>query len=282
MLACIGVLGRWIWEGQRPSWPLVSRGGELYVGERVVRGRGRVPLGQWILTTRSSSARIQVGRIGVVDLAPNSRLHVVGREGEVHRLALERGVLDAYILAPPRRFVVETPSATAVDLGCAYELEVDASGASSLTVIAGWVSFESHGRESFVPAGARCSTRPGLGPGTPHFTDAAPAMKNALAEVDLGGDAPPPAALARVLESARREDAFTLWHLLVRLQPDARARIFERLATLVPPPASVSREGVVAGDRRMLDAWWDALGLGLTRDWRRWKGSDPSERRGPS
>src|SRR5262249_43165398 len=154
----------------------------------------------------------------------------------------------------------------------------DATGQGVLTVAVGWVSFEHHGRESFIPAGARCLTRPGLGPGTPYFTDATPAFKNALATVDLTSGKPDGSALDLVLKEARREDAFTLWHLLVRLEGEERARVYDRLAQLVTPPTGVTRAGTVAGDRAMLDRWWDALGLGGTQDWRRWKGSYPGER----
>ena len=269
-LVAAPVLGGW-WLRTTLSWPVAATSGTPYVGERALRGSGRVALGQWIVTNGTSSARLEVGRIGFVSIAPNSRLRVLKREGQVHRLALERGGLEAYILAPPRRFVVDTPSATAVDLGCVYDLEVDDRGAGTLTVVAGWVSFESHGRESFVPAGARCTTRPGRGPGTPHFTDAPASMKNALFAVDVAGADAPDSALALVLSSARREDAFTLWHLLVRLTDKDRAAVYDRLAVLVPPPAPVTRQGVMAGDRAMLDQWWDALGLSLTKDWRRWR-----------
>jgi hypothetical protein len=181
------------------------------------------------------------------------------------------GTVTAVILAPPRQFVVETPSAAAVDLGCAYTLQVDAQGAAMVTVVAGWVSFETGGRESFIPAGARCTTRPGLGPGTPYFTDASAAFKNALTALDLGGDAPAPATLAAVLAEARREDALTLWHLLARRRGAEREAVYERLATLTPPPAGVTRAGVLQGDRAMLDRWWDELGLGEIRYWREWQ-----------
>lgn len=277
--ALLVVAGVAWWLAMPRGWEIAVTSGAPEVGERPLRGSGRVEAGTWLVTDAGSSARIAVGKIGVVDLGPNSRLRVVGRRGEEHRLALERGVLDAVILAPPRRFVVETPSATAVDLGCAYTLEVDASGGGVLTVAVGWVSFEFEGRESFIPAGARCFTRPGLGPGTPCFTDAAPALKNALAIVDLADGTPPDSALATVLGAARREDAFTLWHLLARVKGEGRARVYERLSALVPPPAAVTRDGVLTQDRAMLDRWWDEFGLGSTRDWRRWKGPYPDDRR---
>ena len=51
-----------------------------------------------------------------------------------NRLALERGRIYATILAPPQKFFVETPSALAVDLGCAYSLEVIDTGETILFV----------------------------------------------------------------------------------------------------------------------------------------------------
>ena len=60
-------------------------------------------------------------------------------------------------------------------------------------------------------------------------------------------------ALDRALASARARDALSLWHLLARVEPDERGRVFDRLAELVPPPDGVTRDGVAAGDRAMRD-----------------------------
>src|ERR1039458_5028797 len=49
-------------------------------------------------------------------------------------------------------------------------------------------------------------------------------------------------------------------------------RVYDALAALVPPPAGVTREGILHGDRRMLDRWWDQLGLGDTGWWRHLQG----------
>jgi hypothetical protein len=197
---------------------------------------------------------------------------LVAARRDRQQLALEIGRMRAIIIAPPRRFQVETPSALAVDLGCAYSLEVAPDGGSQLTVEIGWVSFESGGRESFVPAGARCVTRPGYAPAE---------VKNGLAMFDFGvaavSGAPEDsvarrdAGLAMVLRSARKEDALTLWHLLSRTHDDERAQVFDALATRVPPPAGVTRDGILEGDASMLEHWWDALGFGDTATWRRWR-----------
>jgi hypothetical protein len=74
------------------------------------------------------------------------------------------------------------------------------------------VAFEHGGRESFIPAGARCATRPGTGPGTPYMSDAPQALSDALSVLDFGGPSPASttAALAVVLRHARPDDAVTL------------------------------------------------------------------------
>ena len=264
----------------RPAaWEVGTLSGAPRLKGQPLAGRARIQGGDSLVTDAGSSAWISIGKIGAVELGPDSRLRVLATRVRHHRLALDRGVLQARIVAPPREFVVDTPSATAIDLGCVYELEVDALGQATLSVLVGWVSFEKGGRETFVPAGARCATRGDAGVGTPYFTDASAGFKNALAEVDLAGPGKrvPAAALEQVLAEARREDAFSLWHLLVRVPQADRARVADALAALVPMPAGVTREGVLAGNRAMLDQWWDSLGLGATADWRRWKGAWPAD-----
>jgi hypothetical protein len=74
-----------------------------------------------------------------------------------------------------------------------------------------------------------------------------------------------------VLADARAKDTVTLWHLLSRVDGPLRGRVFDRLAQFVPPPSGVTREGVLAGQKQMLDDWWDTLGLGAANWWRVWK-----------
>jgi hypothetical protein len=244
-------------------------------------GERRLRVGEWLFTG-AGRARVAVGAIGEVELEPVTRVGLVDAGRRFHRLSLERGVLHATIWAPPGQFLVDTPSAVAVDLGCRYTLGVDLDGSARLRVEAGWVGLEHHGRESFVPAGAVCLTRPGRGPGTPYYEDAPPPLAGALLELDFGDGRGRPAALGRALASARPRDAVSLWHLLSRVRGAERGRVFDRLAALVPPPDSVTRAGILAGDRAMRDRWWDELGLGTAAFWREWtwRSSPAPDRKG--
>ena len=216
-------------------------------------GTGRIGVGQLLETDARSTARIAIADIGTVDVSPNSRIRLAATGSDEHRLSLERGKLHAKIYAPPRLFVVDTPSAKAVDLGCEYTLDVDKNGDSVLHVTGGWVALERDGRESIVPAGMMCKTRKGQGLGTPFNAEATEAFKKALDSFDFsrGGSA----AVQTIIREAELYDMFTLWHLLSRVSPSDRGLVYDALAELVPPPPGVTREGVLSKNKKMLDAW---------------------------
>jgi hypothetical protein len=142
-----------------------------------------------------------------------------------------------------------------------------------LHVTSGWVALELQDRESVVPAGAACETRPGLGPGTPYFEDASKVFRDSLKLVDFDTDVNArSAALVSILDQARPRDTLTLWHLLARVDGEDRARVYDKMAALFPPPAGVTREGVLALNQQMLDAWreelertWMGVGKGVPK-----------------
>ena len=150
-------------------------------------------------------------------------------------MSLAHGTIHAEIWAPPKFFVVDTPSAVATDLGCAYTLQVDPSGAGLVRVTSGWVGFEFRGREAFIPQQAVCRTRPAVGPGTPYYEDAPSGYADALTMLDFG-PANDPGARRRARYGAvqgtpaRCADAVASAHprderrAAPRLRPDGRAR----------------------------------------------------------
>jgi hypothetical protein len=271
-LACAASL--WHVSASDPAaWRVVRVAGTPRAGRAPVDDAARLSVGAWLETDAASRATLAVSTIGQLDVEPNSRLRLVETREGTHRLAMARGTVHAFIWAPPGQFVIDTPSSRAVDLGCAYTLDVGPDGSGAIEVTAGWVAFEHAGRESFIPAGARCATRPRVGPGTPHMVDAPAGLDEALSALDFGEASITvrDQALARVLALARPEDTVTLWHLLARVRRAERDAVFEALARHVPPPASVTREGIRSGDQVMRDAWWDALDIGDVDFWRAWK-----------
>lgn len=267
VLLVVGGLGVWwLWEkgsktdAGRSSWLVQSLEGAPRIGNKRIADAGRLGKGEWLETDGSSRAQIEVSSIGTVNIDENTRVRLLETAPTEHRLELARGKMSATIWAPPRLFFVDTPSAVAADLGCAYTLEVDDHGVGKLRVTSGWVALELKDRESIVPAEAACETRPEVGPGTPYFEDASPAFRDALSRFDFQHD---PVvmkdALTVMLTEARPRDTLTLWHLLTRVSETDRPLVYDALAKYFPPPAGVTREGVLQRNWSMLQIWKNEL-----------------------
>lgn len=206
---------------------------------------GWLPAGSWLETGAGETARVEVADIGKIELGGDSRLSLVATGPSEHRMELERGSLHAKVTAPPRLFVIETPSATAIDLGCEYDLEVGPDGAAVLTVTNGQVELAGGGRLTLVPMGATARTRSGAGPGLAWSTQwATPALQAAIDRFDQGDLG----ALDALLAESRPRDTVTLYNLLFRVATaEDRLRIYERIDEHVSIPEMILPEDIEAG-----------------------------------
>jgi len=264
------------------GWSVSSLEGAPQIGTQILsadHAATKLQVGQTLTTNSSSRASLSQTDLGEIKVDPNSQLRLLQSGPNRKRIQLDLGTIHAYIWAPPTQFVVDTPSATAVDLGCAYTLQVAVDGSGSIRTTLGWVGFHLNSRDSFIPAGAMCHTRRNVGPGTPYFEDATPRFRESLAEFDSAGEnsEDQDVSLSSVLAQARAKDALTLWHLLSRTTGRNRHLVYHRLADLAPPPQGVTRDGILQLDPHMLDLYWNALNLGDISIWRFWEqSSSPS------
>ncbi|HEY3221552.1 MAG TPA: hypothetical protein VGJ80_12535 [Gemmatimonadales bacterium] len=239
------------------AYDVTALAGRPLIGTTRLAASGRLRVGDWLQTDDSSRALIAVGRIGQVEVRPDTRVQLVVASANEHRLALARGTIDAKVDAVPRLFFVETPAGTAIDLGCAYTLETDSLGKGLLHVTGGEVEFQTGRRSSRVPLGALMQIRPAAGPGMPYVEDAPAPLVRALIAFDFEkGRA---RAMRNILALARPQDALSLWHLLQRVAPALRGVVYDRLATLVPPPPGVTRRAAIALESRALEGYWTKI-----------------------
>src|SRR5260370_30674614 len=198
-----------------PTWDVARLAGAPKIGWKAIgadSGVAKLGVGQTLVTDSSSRASITLDETGRVEVEAGSRLRLVANGPGRKRLSLERGTIHATIWAPPGEFVVDTPSAVAVDLGCVYTLHVADSAAGRLRTTIAWVGFKLNGHESFIPAGAICQTRPKVGPGTPYFEDASASFRDALSRFDFESTTPAErnALLGILLTDAGRKGTLTL------------------------------------------------------------------------
>ena len=256
------LLALWGWQARRDqpdsAWEIAPLAGAPVLRDRGLSSARALRPGDWVRTDAASRVRVSAPEVGRVDVGPESEVRLLLTATDEHRIEMACGELSAFIWAPPRLFFVETPAGVAEDLGCQYDLVVDRSGNGTLSVGLGFVSFERDGLQVIVPQGARCDLRAGIGPGTPHALQASALLRRALERLD-GGAADASDALATILTASTAVDAVTLWHLLPRVETTERRQVVDKLASLVAPPANVTREGIMGLDTHMLDGWWAAI-----------------------
>lgn len=275
--ALVAALAAHRYSGPPPAWPVAPRGrwwaavglslaaaAAVFLGVRVattppsgwgyraVEGPGCaacvLSVGDTLRTGASTRVRLDVADVGLLDVAPGTTLSLAASGDGAHRVVLERGRVDALIVAPARAFVVSTPHGDVVDLGCAFALAVDARGAAQVDVGSGMVAVEREGRSARVPAGARGGTRPDAPPATPRWQDADPGFAAALDAWDAGAG-----PLAEVLAAATPRDTLSLWHLAT--EPG----VFERIVALEPGVLPTDEAAVRRGDPAALELLWRDL-----------------------
>src|SRR5690349_3738825 len=103
------------------GWQFVAEEGHPDVEGRSMKS-GVLHVGQSLETMAGERVRLQVASIGEVEVRDQSQVRLLeSREGR-QRLAMPFGTMHARIYAPPAVFIVDTPAARAVDLGCEYTL----------------------------------------------------------------------------------------------------------------------------------------------------------------
>jgi hypothetical protein len=244
----------WLVPGSEPDgFPVQAVTGTATIDGNPIGAGARLSVGSWLESAASTAIEVRIADIGIITVHGETRLGLLeSLEGSVQRLQLDRGRIEALITAPPRLFLVNTPSAVAVDLGCQYELEVDEAGNGLLEVTLGWVALERGSSVVTVPADASARLY-GDGPGVPWFNDAPPELIEALDRFEI----------QTVLARSRPRDSLTLWHLLERVDDASRPAVIARLDDLVGMPPGVTAAGVARLDRSMLDLWWNDIEL----DW---------------
>lgn len=239
---------------QGAPWSVRGIRGLTTTTDAAGRRASALQAGGAVQTSADGAARLAIGTVGHAELGGDTRVRLLRAAPTELRLALERGSMHASVDAPPRLFLVEAAGALATDLGCEYRLSTTRDGGARLEVLEGEVELARNGIVSVVPAGnvstvaAGSATRPSL----PVPLNADTALVRAVNAFDRQADS---AAIADVVRAADARSTITLWHLLGRAPAAYRGMVYDRLAALSPPPASVTRERAIEGGSYALQRW---------------------------
>jgi hypothetical protein len=280
MAASLAVVGTaavaaWWW---RESWP-AGRPWPVSVGAPASRlSAPQLALDRRLIVD-APETEVAIARIGVMRVEPGSAITLTETSSTRHRVTLDRGTINVRVWAPPARFAIQTPAGNVIDLGCIFDLTVDAAGLAHLQVVTGWVQLENSFGESLVPAGASATMRAGRRPSVPVYDDADPRFRVHVPEFERAvDDAARLTLLADITASSRGRDVLTLLMLANQSTGVVKKTLLERAAVLSPPPHGVTVDQVLA-DRSRLWIWYDALDLPPVKSWwRNWRDVFPRRR----
>lgn len=274
LLTVLAPVYRWSWPAQA-AWPLVLTTAQHTESRQLAPG-------QTLSLQNDQHARLQIARIGRIELAPGSQLQLLETASGRHRVELKQGQMQARVWAPPGYFGVQGGGALILDLGCEFELSVSPDDSGRLQVSSGWVAFERAGRETLVPAGYALDFN-GSSNSTPVRVHASDALRTALAALDqalqLRGDPPGArskdldALAAAVAEHAANDDLHSLLSLLTRYPMLAQTALYPRLANALGTAADDSqhRRDWARGEVAAINRWWQLLPRPPKAWWRHWR-----------
>lgn len=239
--------------------------------------RAELEVGQPLEVRPSSSADVAVARIGTMRVAGGAEVVLQSTSSGHHRVWLSRGAVSVRLWAPPFSFVVLTPAGEVGDLGCRFDASVDDAGVTRVTVQSGWVQIENVFGESLVPAGASALMRSGRIPFVAVYDDAAAEFRQAVRAYEAEASGTAGLRLAPMLARARPRDTLTLLMLATRTSGAAERAIVQAALRLSPPPASIHRRALLAGDASEIWRWVDSLPLPPPKSswWRNWPDALP-------
>ena len=260
----------WSLSAYRLSWPA----GRAWTVDNASGGvPNELAVGSTLDLASSANARVNIARIGTMQVDPGARVTLRYTQGTRHRLGLDRGTVRVRTWAPPGSVAFITPAGEVIDMGCEFDLTVEASR-TIVRVRSGWVQVANNVEESLIPAGAASEMRADRAPGIAVFEDARPGFAAAVRALEVGtGDRD--AHVATIASLARARDMYTLL-MLVERQTYGSDRLAAAAADLVPPPTGVTVNGIIRGDRDALWRWRDTLPLPPVKGWlRNWRDGLP-------
>ena len=240
----------------RPGWEVAQVEGAPTIGSRSIQGpgaKGKLEVGQLLVTNANSRASITVAEIGEIQVDPDRAFDFCKPAATTNAFSSKRErFTQQFGRRPANSSWTHHPLSPLISVACTRSKSSPTVQAFFAPHSAGWASIckdviLSSRPAPFVQRAAVSAlahrifrTRPNL------FTARSPNW------IRLTDSEARSSALQTILSQARKEDALSLWHLLSRTEGPTRAGL-ARFAALVPPPQGVTRDGVLRLDQQQLD-----------------------------
>lgn len=218
---------------------------------------GKISQGQSLLTENSSRATILVPKVGNVEVGENSLIVLVKAKDGDNRILFRRGSINITNTSNMPDFSIEFKNYIVADRGGELNISIDDRDNARILVKYGFTEIEKNGDIIYLDDGYACEIRSGSRIGTPFRQDAPEEFRNEIVKYDYqnGGEN----SIDKIMELASEKDMLTLLALIPKSPQVKRQLLFQAIANKFPPPAGVTRMGIIRGDSQMLYLWWQEI-----------------------
>ena len=237
------------------GWEVISLSGQPKVDNSVMDKGDGFESESKIETDAGSSVTVAIPEMGRL-LIDNSS--IVSRTKNSNEVEVEKGQIrkfegDAYDV-----LTVLTPLAKFTELykGGAFRLHVDENGSCKLIVESGWVIVNIKEFDSYVPKNFGCLISRGKY-AIPYPSDSSPQLISLLENFSGINDP----SVGTILSLMTKKESLSLWHIIQLISTENRSIAFDRLNKLIPAPAGVTKEGILALNKNMLLDWRQEIEL---------------------
>ncbi len=252
----LGVLAAIVYFGLLISvstWNVKLINGSAKINDSEIKEEGSLSLNDVLTTGNKTKAVVEVSGIGEIEIGPNT---IFKRTNESEKCAFEKGQIIARLFNNDNKFTIKLAGTEITDYknGNTYSLSHLEDGRFELNVIKGWMKAKSNYNQSIVPQNYFLYITETGGCGLPCPQNTTPEIKNLISEYSLQGNAE--TVLGTFISLTDKSEAISLWNLLPRLNPLIRGAVYEKLNELIGAPKSVTKNGTIELDNRMMNLWF--------------------------
>ena len=237
------------------GWEVVSITGQPKLENNVMNKDDDFAAEGTLETDENSSVTFMIPEIGrlLVDAST-----LAERTENNNQLKLNRGQIKKFEGDATDILTVMTPLAKFTELykGGAFKLNVEEDGTCKLLVESGWMIVNIKEFDSYVPKSFGCLIMRGKY-AIPYPLDSPPQLISLL-ENFTGANDP---SIGTILSLMTKKESLSLWHIIQLVSTENRSIAFDRLNELVPVPAGVTKEGILALNKNMLLDWRQEIEL---------------------
>jgi hypothetical protein len=252
------VVGYYIYDLQKNNspWNLKLIDGTVTING-MANNSGNISQGESLNTDSKSRIIVDVPQMGKLQIDTNTTIVVEKAKDGDNIVLLKRGSFKIINSALMPEFTIRLSNSFVIDHGGVFSISADESDNVKIIIEFGFVEIGYKNQSYFVREGYVCEIKNNYPPGIPYRLNASDTLKNEVEKFNYenGGDD----SVQKIISSVHKEDVLTLLALIPNTSQLQRQILFQIVANHYPPPAGVTRMGIIKADSEMLYKWWEEI-----------------------